>query len=308
MFRRLPGVDDGTDGAAGGPVTLRSLGNEWVGAVERLAEDAEGVDGVAPLNEQARLHLRDATDPDSRHLMTTEQDELVGYAYLDLSGDPATNAECVVAPQARNRGIGGKLVQTLLAASRPRPLTIWSHGDHPAAAAVGRRNGLRRARELRRMRRPLDLELPPADLPAGIELRTFRPGADDAEWVALNARAFAGHPEQGGMTVEDLHRRQQQPWFEPDGFFVATRNETLVGFHWTKVDGDIGEVYVVGVSPDAQGSGLGRALTLRGLHHLRERGLPCVELYVEADNDPALTIYGRLGFDVVGVDVMYASQ
>lgn len=288
-----------------GPIAQPSLDPAAADAVERLADRAHRSDGVAPLNEHALLHLRDPTGSTSRHLLTEERDELTGYAFLDLSGEAATSAECVVSPGSRDQGIGRSLVAALVAESDPRPLTIWSHGDHPAAAAVARHTGLRRVRELRRMRRPLDRDLPDPQVPAGTELRTFRPGADDAEWVRLNARAFAGHPEQGQMGVEDLRRRQQQPWFDPAGFFVAERDGVMVGFHWTKVEHGLGEVYVVGVSPDAQGSGLGRALTLRGLHHLRDAGLGEVQLYVEADNGPALAVYERLGFDLAGVDAMY---
>lgn len=274
-------------------------------AVERLTERAYRADGVAPMNEHALLHLRDPAGSTSRHLVSTEGDELVGYAYLDLSGDAAAGAECVVSPPSRGQGIGRSMVTALIEVSHPRPLTIWSHGDHPAAAAIARGTGLDRIRELRRLRRRLDRELPPVQVPDGILLRTFRPGADDAAWVGLNARAFDGHPEQARMTVEDLRRRQQQPWFDPTGFFVAERDGAMVGFHWTKVEGDVGEVYVIGVSPDAQGSGLGRTLTLQGLHHLRAAGLGEVQLYVEADNHAALGIYERLGFTVAGVDALY---
>ncbi|MDQ3628465.1 MAG: mycothiol synthase [Actinomycetota bacterium] len=285
----------------------RYLEATCVEAVERLVERAHRADGVAPLNEHAMLHLHDRVDPTSRHLVTTDGDRLTGYAYLDLSGDAATGAECVVSPESRGQGIGGSLVRALVEVSYPRRLTIWSHGDHPAAAVVARRTGLHRVRELCRMQRPLDRDLPELRVPDGLRLRTFRPGADDAAWVALNARAFAEHPEQARLTVEDLRRRQQQPWFDAEGFFVAERDGVMVGFHWTKVEGDLGEVYVVGVSPEAQGSGLGRVLTLRGLHHLRDADLAEVRLYVEADNASAIAVYERLGFGVAGVDVMYAT-
>ncbi|MBU2111746.1 MAG: GNAT family N-acetyltransferase, partial [Actinobacteria bacterium] len=73
---------------------------------------------------------------------------------------------------------------------------------------------------------------------------------------------------------------------------------TMLGFHWTKIhDRDHGEVYVVGVSPASQGRGLGRLLTLAGLHHLHDRGVREVILYVESDNAPAIRIYrDKLGF------------
>jgi mycothiol synthase len=67
----------------------------------------------------------------------------------------------------------------------------------------------------------------------------------------------------------------------------------------------VGEVYAVGVDPDAQGMGLGRALTLAGLHHLHRDGLSKVILYVESDNTPALAVYAHLGFTTVETDVQY---
>jgi mycothiol synthase len=109
-----------------------------------------------------------------------------------------------------------------------------------------------------------------------------------------------------------------EPWFDPEGFFVAEARADgagaaagdLLGFHWTKVhpgEPPHGEVYVVGVSPRAQGLGLGRLLTLTGLHHLAARGLREVVLYVESDNAPAIAVYSRLGFTHADADthVMY---
>jgi mycothiol synthase len=172
-------------------------------------------------------------------------------------------------------------------------------------------------------------------LPEGVAVRTFRPGADEAAWLALNARAFAGHPEQGRWGPADLERREAEPWFDPAGFFLAVRGspEHLVGFHWTKVHGGtdrhrgdgahdgnhthgrnhrhghepIGEVYVVGVDPDARGTGLGRALTLVGLGHLRAAGLPEAMLYVDADNTRAIRLYTNLGFTHWDTDVMFST-
>ena len=124
--------------------------------------------------------------------------------------------------------------------------------------------------------------------------------------VEVNARAFAAHPEQGSMDRGDFERRAASDWFDPAGLFVAEKDGRVVGFHWTKVEDDVGEVYVVGIDPDAQGGGLGKALTARGLRHLYESGLRIVDLYVEGDNGPALAVYEGLGFTPPTKDVLYA--
>ena len=191
---------------------------------------------------------------------------------------------------------------------RPPPrspgLAAWSHGNHPAAAALAQRLGFERVRDLWVMRRALS-DLPPAEAPDhdgdddGVVVRTFRRGTDEEAFLALNAQAFAHHPEQGGLDRAGLEERMAQPWFDPEGFFLAERDGELLGFHWTKVHdapSAVGEVYVVGVSPKAQGLGLGRRLTAVGLRHLAARGLPQVLLYVESDNAPAVAVYRRLGF------------
>jgi len=149
-----------------------------------------------------------------------------------------------------------------------------------------------------------------------VRLRSFVPEQDDAAWLAANAAAFAHHPEQGALTQRDLDDRKAQPWFDPKGFFLAVRDagegeEKLVGFHWTKVHSadQLGEVYVLGVTPDAQGGGLGKALTVVGLRYLAlDRGLPTAMLYVDADNAAAVAVYERLGFRVHEVDLMYRTE
>ena len=63
---------------------------------------------------------------------------------------------------------------------------------------------------------------------------------------------------------------------------------------------------MVGVDPAYQGLGLGWAVTILGLAHLRERGLTEAMLYVEADNRAAVETYSRLGFTRFAADVMYS--
>jgi mycothiol synthase len=217
-----------------------------------------------------------------------------------------------VHPAHRRRGHGTALVSALTAAAAGRGIRIWAHGDLPAAGEFAKTTSFTRVRELWQMLLPADVPVPEPTLPAGVTLRTFVPGADEEAWLAVNRRAFAHHPEQGGWTRVDLELREAEPWFDPAGFFLAERSGELVGFHWTKVHpsggsdgGPIGEVYVVGVDPAGQGGGLGKTLTIAGLAHLRARGLAEVMLYVDGDNAPATRLYTGLGFARWHTDVMY---
>jgi mycothiol synthase len=166
------------------------------------------------------------------------------------------------------------------------------------------------------MRRRSTDPLPEAS-PSGARIRGYRGTEDDAGLLAVNARAFADHPEQGRLDRAGLKERMAEPWFDPDGLVVGELDGLIAGFHWTKVHPAgpgvpaYGEVYVIGVDPSAQGSGLGRALLLAGLDRLhRVHGVAEVVLYVEGDNDGAIRLYESYGFthQPSDTDTMYALE
>ncbi|PFG41872.1 mycothiol synthase [Isoptericola jiangsuensis] len=305
------------------PVEIGPLSPAAQDAVRALADDAARHDGVAPLSEQPLLHLG-ADDAATTHVVArTSAGATAGYLQVDRSGDVAS-AELVVHPEHRRGGIGSLLLRTAQRDARlpersgapdqrGKPLRLWAHGDLEAARGFAAARGLTAARELLFLARPLDADLPAPALPADHVLRPFRPGADDDAWVALNAAAFAGHPEQGRLTVADLHDRAAEPWFDPAGFLLLEDPDgALVGSVWTKVEpgqeaGRVdGEIYAVGTAPAAQGRGLGTALTAAGLAHLAAVGCARGVLYVDGDNTAARRTYDRLGFARAGTDVQYA--
>jgi mycothiol synthase len=237
-------------------------------------------------------------------------------------------AEMVIRPALRRRGLGRAVGSALVREASGADLRLWAHGDLPAAARLAAAVGFHRSRALWQMRRSLAGEPAEPELPAGISVRTFRVGLDEDAWLTVNSRAFARHPEQGAWTRADLELREREPWFDPAGFFLAERDGALAGFHWTKVHGSaprdpaatrgapqpagdreaIGEVYVVGVDPAEQGTGLGRALTLVGVRYLRSLGLAEVMLYVDESNTAAIGLYASLGFEHSGTDVMFSRE
>jgi mycothiol synthase len=287
-------------------IVADQLERDQVEAVESLLAAAERADGTPPVNEAGRLLIRHPR-PGIHHLRVAEGPELLGYGQLEDGPDVST-AQLVVAPPHRRQGHGRALLERLLTEAAS-PLQIWAMGDSPAARRLAHQAGLTKERELLVMKRRLDDtldQLAAAPVPPGVQIRAFRPGADDAAWLAVNAAAFAHHPEQGQMTQDDLDQRMAEDWFDPAGFLVAETAEEMVGFHWTKQHQDrLGEVYVLGVAPAMGGRGLGKALLGAGLQHLRSRGNTVVELYVEADHVGAVGLYRAYGFVVASRDVMY---
>ena len=305
-----------------------------IAAVTALVDDAADADGVRPLSEHVMLHLRYGGDQSARNLLMWLEPEhaLAAYAHLDVTDlVDGPSAEMVVSPALRRHGLGRSLIAAALAQTDDR-LRLWAHGGLAEASLMAAHLGFQRVRVLLQLRRSLSAPLPVGVLPDGITVRTFHPGADDEAWLALNARAFASHPEQGQWTVDDLRQRMAEDWFDPAGFFLAERDGRLIGFHWTKVHGHhsheeqlvhshgnteahahsdehghepMGEVYVVGVDPSAQGLGLGRELTIAGLRYLRGLGLQQVMLYVDESNVGAIRLYESLGFARWDIDVLF---
>jgi mycothiol synthase len=286
-----------------GPHWRRTLSTAEQDAVRTLLADAERIDGVAPVGEQV---LRGLSGDRAEHLLIHDEGGAV-VGYLNLATDGT--AELAVHPRARCRGVGTALV-TAACDLGPTTLRFWAHGTLPAAKALAAKGNLRPVRELIQMRRPLS-DFPDVTVPQGISIRTWAGAADDAELLRVNNAAFSWHPEQGGWTGKDISDRYAEPWFDPKGLLLAVDDSTgaVCGFHWTKVHDDrLGEVYVLGVDPSAQGRGLGRTLTVSGLHHLAERlgDDATVMLYVEADNVAAITTYESLGFRRSTTDTGYA--
>ncbi|MGH8793609.1 MAG: mycothiol synthase [Stackebrandtia sp.] len=290
---------------------------ETVAEIIKLAEVSAGADGLAALGEQTVLNLRHGADGPAFHVLSREASaELVGYAYVDISGAEAS-AEMTVHPMRRNAGLGGGI----LAAAEERALEqdcasihIWAHGDHPGALALAHRREYTRSRVLWQMRRHLGDNEPEAAAPDGVRIRAFAPGRDEQKLLTVNNAAFADHPEQGGWTLRDVAMREREDWFDPTGLLLAERvdDAEILGFHWTKVHGSgtaaIGEIYVLGVHPEAQGLKLGGVLTLAGLRHLRGKGLDTVMLYVDESNVAAVRLYTRAGFSRWTTDVNYEKK
>jgi mycothiol synthase len=282
--------------------TVSHIAGPLSDAVDALIQEVTAIDGVPPVGEHKYLKLHNGADS-ARAILAWDGERLVGYAQLLLGGELAT-AEVVVCPTSRGQGIGRQLLATVDALAREAgagELKLWAYGALPASEAIARGRGIAPSRSLLQLERPLD-GLPSTCLPAGYAIRTFDVARDRDAWLKLHNDVFVDHPENGTWSPDDLEMRLRQPWFDAGDFLVAERDGQLVGFNWLKrvpeapPDRPEGEIYIIGVADSERGRGLGRALALLGLHHLRAEGMKTCTLFVEADNAPALKLYAALEF------------
>ena len=278
-------------------------------ALLALAEDADGVEAVS---ESFRLAIGPAREGVVHLLRLDEDDAVVGYAQVAQAGGPDAVAELVVDPRHRRRGHGRALLDEVVALGAR---SVWAHGMLPAATALAAAAGLVVTRELYVMSRPLTAEdaVDPV-LPQGFSVRPFEPGVDDEHWAALNAAAFASHPEQGQMSRADFDALTREPWFAADDLRLAyatsgERQGELAGFTWVKTvqEGNTTEteLYVLGVDPTFAGIGLGAALLGETLRQMATHRPNRITLYVDGDNTNAVALYARAGVGVEQRSMQY---
>jgi mycothiol synthase len=232
-------------------------------------------------------------------------DVVSGHYAMEVAADPAASDAATLVDRLVDAAC------TLVAESGGRTLRLWISKASDADDERARAHGFQAERHLIQMRCHLPLTDPgrkPGTAPT-IRTRAFRPGHDEAAWLATNNRAFASHPEQGDWDLTTLLEREEEAWFDPDGLLLLEEDGRLAGSCWTKVHADsrppMGEIYVIGVDPDFHGRGWGRALTQAGLDWLAEQGLTVGMLYVDADNTAAVTMYRSMGFTDDHVDRSY---
>jgi mycothiol synthase len=299
------------------PLTIRvvaQLGPDELPAVRTLIDVAREHDGVEAIGEHKFLRVSAGGASGVKALLAYEGTRLAGYANVEtfpVAEASRLAAEMVVHPDARGRGVASRMLEEIIAEARRLEVDrvdMWAYRQLPGTRKLAAKFGFEEMRTLLEVKMPLPDSLPEAPLPDGVELRAFVPGRDDAEWLALNNQVFATHPEQGNWDEADLAARLTQPWFAAQDFLVAFAEGRMVAYNWLKLDFETkeGEIYVIGVDANFRRRHFGRSLSIRGLDHMRKRGMTHAAAYVDAENANALAMYYSLGFELDHSDLCYS--
>ena len=278
-------------------------------------------DGTPPIAEHILLHLRYGGDKADSHLLVEKDNQVIGYAHLDQTDLVAgPSVELVVDPVYRGEGVGKQLLSEAIEICG-KTLRLWVHGEQEAAHSLAALFNFEKIRTVLQMSRSLTDIQPLPVIDKEIVIRSFLPGIDCDAWLELNNKVFSYHPEQGGWQLSDLNHRLNEEWFDEKGFFIVEKNKQVIASTWTKVHGEhshdhhggvqshahpaIGEIYITAVDPEYAGIGIGKALTITALNHLKYQGLKDAMLYVDFDNKAALNLYNSMGFEITNKDLLY---
>jgi mycothiol synthase len=301
---------------------VRRLDTRAAAALHELATAAEAATDHSVMDQHRLATALAGTAPGFLAALAWKPDQsgLAGYvqALRGVDGwDIQTVAAPASAPATAGDPAGSQLpanslrpllaaVVDALAGEKDTTLRLWAYRADADTDRMAATVGLEPVRDIHQMRRPL-----PTGEPYELDTRPFVVGQDEDAWLAVNNRAFAGHPDQSGWARSDIDDHEHEPWFDPDGFLLHDDPDTgeLAGFCWTKVHASstppMGEIYVIGVDPGYQAVGLGRRLVLAGLDHLAGAGLTTGMLYVDGTNTKAVRLYTSMGLTIDHTDRVY---
>jgi mycothiol synthase len=240
-----------------------------------------------------------------------------GVDWRERTGKVVHDIEIWTHPEFRRQGLGRRLLAWSEARAResvadgsggppdlPHFLGGGAQQADPAGVGFATGAGYAQVRYGFLMRRPLDLPIPDAPLPAGLDIRQVRPADHRAIWAA-DTEAFLDHWEAAVRHEADFVHTFGHPDVDTSLWQVAWDGDEVAGSVMNaiyrgenaEVGLDIGWLDHVSVRRPWRGRGLASALIVRSLAILRERGMAVAALGVDAENPTgALGLYERYGF------------
>jgi mycothiol synthase len=284
-------------------LTRRPLRREDAGIVAALLDDDEIFRGARPRLEAQDIldwWLRVDLEHDSWLFESTERPVAVGW--LENQGEAVLGSGCVH-PAAKGRGLGPLLVDLAEGRAREkgcRTMRQVASASDGAARALFETRGYQDARHFFEMTIDLSDEIPEPELPAGLEIDTFR--TEDARaWHAAANEAFADEWGFTGTPFDEWWRmRSTAEDFDPTLWFLVRDGDDLAAF--ARCDAGRrggGFVGMLGVREPWRRRGLGLALLRHAFREFRGRGLTRASLGVDTQNPTGATrLYERAGMEV----------
>lgn len=240
-------------------------------------------------------------DARNARLWCDHDGRLLAFAIIQ---PPWQALDSFVHPDARELGIETAMMVWVtermqgLAAERRAPATLYVSLREPHADRVtllAQHGFAPAAWSMVHMARPLDDIIPEPQLPPGFALRPLDGGCEVEAYVRLHRAAFG----TGNMTIPWRRRTLDAPEYVPElDVVVVAPDGELAAFClcWLNAATRQGQVEPLGVHPQHQALGLGRATLLDALWRLQAHGAAEALVYTYSDDAPAIRLYSGAGF------------
>lgn len=226
-----------------------------------------------------------------------------------------------VVPSFRRRGFGRRLANKAIESLKERGMKTaqtWIRDDKPIGKHVFESTGFKLIRVFSTMRRKLDTI--PYDIEGNkdVVLKAMNEGAEDIKLMwRLNDEAFSEHFDYRPSTLEEWKHWFSHPDFDREGWFIAFLEGKPVGHVGTWIDSKFvkhkgikrGWIETIGVLKPHRRKRIGTSLILRGMDHLKSKGMTEVELGVDDLNQTeAIKLYKKSGFQVIRKDLTHQKK
>lgn len=270
-----------------------ALSQQDLDAIAELERRVVGVDGGRLKLEWESLRSRRGDDESV--LLSWDGDRLAGFLGLYSWDGRSVELAGMVAPDARNQGLGTRLAQDGLQLCHGRGfdriLLIVPRPSEAGARLAGRLGGV-----LDHSEHALLLTEAPPDQPGDPRVALRPADRSDAQTVGrLIESAFGG--QFPGIEESLDHPSDRTLLITFDGKSVGTVRQSQ--------DGTSVGVYGFAVDPKWQGRGIGRQVLRELCRRAFADGADSVHLEVDVDNEHALGLYTATGFRPVTAEDYY---
>lgn len=298
-------------------------------AVIEASKQVDGVERTDTLEDIRRnySHLTNC-DPNTEMLFAEINGEVIGYhrVWWEAQADGAYiyNVVGFLHPDWRRQGLGTVMLQQAEARLRqiaaPHPAAggqffqTWAAGTQLGLVALLESQGYRPARFFIEMTREIQLPLPAAPLPPGLEVRPVTEAHYRAIFDAAN-EAFRDHWGFVEHTFEEeFPRWMEDPDFNPSLWKVAWAGNEVAGMvqnfvnqqENTEYQRQRGYTEGISVRRPWRKLGLARALLVESIAMFKDMGMTETALGVDAENlSGALKLYQNVGYQEVKRNMVF---
>jgi mycothiol synthase len=230
--------------------------------------------------------------------------KIVGYAFLEVTGESRMDTCVFVHPQFKNQGIGAELLTKVedralvLASEREGEQKLMNQIPFTNASArnLVETKGYQFSRLYKRMKINLTEQPKQPNFPAGMSIYTFKPDQDEKTLFEVYDETFR---DSWGYAKKDfstwIHQKKGEQ-YDPSLWYIVWEDSKPVAFLMSRMQEDGLFIDLLGVKRSWRKQGIAQAMLLHVFQESYQRGQNTILLYVDSDSlTNAHRVYQQVG-------------